>query len=656
MDKPRRVRGQNPGPQKERVFVMSDESNNKMAGQKRPRQYSKVEKQAVSRYAAMNPGLTFEEIRDHFGYPQKKKVFENWLEEYPFFPDGKPNPGSFRKLKRFTLVERAQILDMVFAEDPVDINGFADRMHIPRATLYNWMHEDPRYSPGYRYTTRYPEETKREVLDYLADNPGTSVNSAARRFGIPSCTVLQWANKDPRITVKSKKMKRYTADQRKKAVAFVRAHPYITAAEAMAKLGYPDDPATLRNWLGLEAQSLLGVKQQYTVFDRIAIVDLLETSGESLEDFCLKHSLNPATVKNWATQFRKGGYVALMRKTDLPRRPDEIPREDSLFEDKDGRIETLEFELDIARSIIDILKKDPGPNGGELTNREKVQIIDSLRPFYKLSKLLKALDMAKSSYFYTRNTLMREDKYADLRPLITEEFASSGCEYGYRRIWYRLRYAHGLIISEKVVRRIMREEELIVRCRKKKRYNSYRGVIGPIPPNIINRNFHADRPFEKLLTDITEFHIDDYRVYLSALIDCFNGECLGYAIGDSPNMDLVIRMLDQASPLISASKPTIHSDRGWHYQNQRYTDYLKSRGWLQSMSKKGCSPDNAAMEGFFGVLKRGFFYTRQFSGMTKEAFMANLAAWIDWFNEGRVKMPLGGLSPRAFRLEYAKMA
>ena len=104
---------------------MSDESNNKMAGQKRPRQYSKVEKQAVSRYAAMNPGLTFEEIRDHFGYPQKKKVFENWLEEYPFFPDGKPHPGSFRKLKRFTLVERAQILDMVFAEDPVDINGFA---------------------------------------------------------------------------------------------------------------------------------------------------------------------------------------------------------------------------------------------------------------------------------------------------------------------------------------------------------------------------------------------------------------------------------------------------------------------------------------------------------------------------------------------------
>lgn len=610
--------------------------------------YTVAEKKEISRFAAMHPGLLFEELHERFGYPTHPSTLTRWMSQYPYYPDGTPYRDCSKR-HRFTSEEKSEILDELFAEDPVDINEFARKVHISPQTLSRWARGDPRYSVGTRYAPRYPDEFKEEVMGFLAGNPEASVYKAARKFGVSARTVSEWARRCGQAVAPPKRQRKYSHEERERAVMYVRAHPHVTAAEAMSKLGYPDDPQTLRNWLGLEARSLLNVRQTFTIFDRIAIVDLFETSEDDLESFCLKHSLNPSTLKNWVAQFRRGGYVKLMRRTDLPRKPDEIPEAD-----KDERIRTLEFELDVARSIIEVLKKDPGLNGGDLTNREKVEVIDALRPFYKLSRLLEAFRMAKSSYFYTKNALMRGDKYADLRPIVVSEFADSGCEYGYRRIWYRLRYAHGLIVSEKVVRRIMREEELVIRCRKRRRYSSYKGQVGKIAPNMVMRNFRSDEPRKKLLTDITEFHVDDYKVYLSAMVDCFNGECVGYSIGESPTMDLVLAMLDQASEAIGQSKPIVHSDQGWHYQNGRYVGYLAGKGWRQSMSRKGCSPDNAAMEGFFGVLKRCFFYVRSFDGVEKEAFATMLSDWIDWFNTERVKMPLGGLSPVEYRLEYEK--
>ena len=137
--------------------------------------------------------------------------------------------------------------------------------------------------------------------------------------------------------------------------------------------------------------------------------------------------------------------------------------------------------------------------------------------------------------------------------------------YGYRRVHAIIRNS-GTIVSEKVIRRIMKEERLVISYRKKRNYSSYKGEISPAPGNVINRNFHADAPNTKWLTDLTEFRIPAGKVYLSPIIDCFDGMVVSWTIGTSPDAELVNTMLDDAiSQLSDKEHPIIHSDRGGHY-------------------------------------------------------------------------------------------
>ena len=120
-----------------------------------------------------------------------------------------------------------------------------------------------------------------------------------------------------------------------------------------------------------------------------------------------------------------------------------------------------------------------------------------------------------------------------------------------------------LSLSEKVVQRLMKQESLIVTAYKKRRYGSYHGEISPAPENLTNRDFYADTPNEKWLTDITEFQIPVGKVYLSPVIDCFDGLVVSWTIGTRPDSDLVNTMLDAAIDTVatSANRPVIHSDR-----------------------------------------------------------------------------------------------
>jgi Transposase and inactivated derivatives len=152
--------------------------------------------------------------------------------------------------------------------------------------------------------------------------------------------------------------------------------------------------------------------------------------------------------------------------------------------------------------------------------------------------------MAKSSYCY-QVLAINTDKYADLRTKMKGTFEESSSRYGSRRIHSVIKSA-GATISEKVIRRIMKEEDLIVPNIKRKKYSSYKGEITPAVENIINRDFKADKPNNKWLTDITEFHIPAGKIYLSPIIDCFDGLPVSWTIGTSPNAELVNIMLDEA--------------------------------------------------------------------------------------------------------------
>lgn len=196
----------------------------------------------------------------------------------------------------------------------------------------------------------------------------------------------------------------------------------------------------------------------------------------------------------------------------------------------------------------------------------------------------------------------------------------------------------------------MKEEQLIIPYKKKRNYSSYKGEISPAPENIINRDFHADTPNAKWLTDLTEFHIPAGKVYLSPIIDCFDGMVVSWAIGTSPDAELVNTMLDDAmSQLSDEEHPIIHSDRGSHYRWPGWLSRVEKTGLIRSMSRKGCSPDNSACEGFFGRLKNEMFYNRSWQGVCIEQFINELDSYLVWYNEKRIKMSLGAMSPMDYR-------
>lgn len=244
----------------------------------------------------------------------------------------------------------------------------------------------------------------------------------------------------------------------------------------------------------------------------------------------------------------------------------------------------------------------------ELRNQENAAIVDALKDKYPLPALLKHVNLPRSSYYYQRKTQEKPDKYSSLEKTITAVFQENNSCYGYRRIREMLR-KQGIIISEKIIGRIMRESGSYAVQPRIRRYNSYLGEISPAVDNVINRDFHAEAPNKKWLTDLTEFALPEGKVYLSPMIDCFDGMVISWSIGTSPNAALVNSMLDQAiSQLSSEEHPIIHSDRGCHYRWPDWIRKTEQAGLTRSMSRKGCSPDNSACEGFFGRLKNEMFY------------------------------------------------
>lgn len=207
-----------------------------------------------------------------------------------------------------------------------------------------------------------------------------------------------------------------------------------------------------------------------------------------------------------------------------------------------------------------------------------------------------------------------------------------------------------ITVSEKVVRRIMKEDNLIGYQKRTRKYNSYKGEISQEVKNIIERDFHADSPNTKWLTDITEFAIPAGKVYLSPIIDCYDGMVVSWKIGRTPDSILVNKMLDEAINTLKPSEhPLIHTDRGCHYRWPGWIKRMEDAGLTRSMSKKGCSPDNAACEGFFGRLKNETFYGRSWIDISIEDFIAEINSYIQWYNTKRIKQSLGYMSPVEYR-------
>lgn len=241
----------------------------------------------------------------------------------------------------------------------------------------------------------------------------------------------------------------------------------------------------------------------------------------------------------------------------------------------------------------------------------------------------------------------RPDKYRIEKDEITAIYHEHQGRYGYRRITLEMRN-RGYVINHKTVQRLMKQLKLKCQVRIKK-YRSYKGEIGKVAPNLINRDFHAIAPNQKWTTDITEFSLFGKKLYLSP-VDMYNSEIISYSISDKPYLGQVIDMLDKAFAKIPDGTGLIfHSDQGWQYQHKQYQRRLKEKGIVQSMSRKGNCLDNAIMENFFGLLKSELLYLREFKDINE--FRDELEKYIYYYNNHRIKGKLKGLSPVQYRVQ-----
>lgn len=207
----------------------------------------------------------------------------------------------------------------------------------------------------------------------------------------------------------------------------------------------------------------------------------------------------------------------------------------------------------------------------------------------------------------------------------------------------------GFTINHKTVLKLMKQCGLLCKVRMKK-YRSYRGDVGTVAPNLLNRNFKVECPNCKWVTDITEFSLFGMKLYLSPILDLYNSEIISYTLSEKPNFEPVMSMIHQAIQRLPESTSLIlHSDQGWQYQMKPFQALLKSRGIQQSMSRKGNCLDNSVMENFFGLLKSELLYLQKFKSI--EHFKEELIDYIDYYNHKRIKLKLKGLSPVQFRLQ-----
>ena len=233
-------------------------------------------------------------------------------------------------------------------------------------------------------------------------------------------------------------------------------------------------------------------------------------------------------------------------------------------------------------------------------------------------------------------------------------------DYGYRRIWGELQNRN-IFVNKKKVQRIVQKLNLQVTSftHKSRKYSSYKGKVGKVAPNRINRRFNTSIPHQKITTDTSEFkyyQVDEKgkmtikKLYLDPFMDMFNGEILSFGIAPKPCAESVMNTLNEAINKTNDCiyRRTFHSDQGWAYQMKAYSRTLKENKIFQSMSRKGNCHDNSVMENFFGILKQEIYYGKVY--YSYEELEQAITKYIDYYNNKRIKQKLGWLSPVEYRI------
>lgn len=258
--------------------------------------------------------------------------------------------------------------------------------------------------------------------------------------------------------------------------------------------------------------------------------------------------------------------------------------------------------------------------------------------------------LPKSSYYEWKSKWdIVNQKELDVIEEIKRIVEDSKGRYGYRRVTIALRNK-GLVVNHKCVYRIMKEQGLL--CgkfhRKSRSYYSYKGQVGKIADNELNRGFKVDKPNEVWLTDVTEFKTDNGKLYLSPILDLYNSEIISFSLSTRPNTEFTNKSLNKGIDRLSSEDDLmLHSDQGYHYQHHSWVKILDDNNIKQSMSRKGNCIDNSPMGNFFGLLKQEMYYGNKFKCI--KTLKKEIIEYINWYNNDRIKTKLKGLSPVQYR-------
>ena len=249
--------------------------------------------------------------------------------------------------------------------------------------------------------------------------------------------------------------------------------------------------------------------------------------------------------------------------------------------------------------------------------------------------MCEVLNISKRTYYKYRNS---EDKdYYDYL-IIKEVFEDSKCTYGSRRIVEGLKIKYGVIIDRKKVQRIMNKYYLKPKYYKEPKYdNNKKRLEENVKPNLLKRNFKADKPNHKWCTDVTYLIYKNQRAYLSSIIDLYDMKIVAYIISKHNDNKLVIDTLNQA---IAKRKDVhgciLHSDRGFQYTSNEYKTICASKGIFISMSAKGSPVDNSPIESWHSLLKKEVLYTNTITSLSE--YIVLVEEWIEFYNTSRVRL------------------
>ena len=462
---------------------------------------------------------------------------------------------------------------------------------------------------------------------------------------------------------------KYPEEARRKAVEHYLGHGK-RLSRTMKALGYPKSREMLSDWIDEYAPGQRRYRgpnpkrDPVPVEKKVQVVAELEARTGPAAEIAEKHGVSRTAPYIWRREIM-GDNVGGTEEKGVPVSkefddlPDDVGELKDMLREAKMQLRKVQLELDVRQATLEIVKKDPGADPDLLTNAEKAAMVTALRPKYKLCEILPVVGMAKSSYEYARNVQMKgeTEEHAAARKAVIAAFDASGGTYGYRRI------TAVTGVGEWTVRDIMKDEGLVAcAAKKKRRYSSYEGEISEAPPNLLRdergkHNFGAEKPNELWITDVTEFRIPAGKAYLSPILDCFDGMPLSWSISTSSDAEMAnSSLLGACGWLAGGDHPKIHSNRGGHYRWPGWIRICDENGLVRSMSRKGCSPDNARCEGFFGRLKVEFFYGCDWAGITVDEFMAMLDAYLRWYRDVGIKSDLDYRSPMQYRRDLGLAA